>query len=149
MKKIISISAALVAVIFIGMTLSSFAPAKVNNTSDATIQYKVVVHPDWTIQHNQCPLMVAITDGTSKVIGQPQRYQYGVSTYYFYETGSFSGTRIAILTNLAVEKPVDVCLQVSSSDSKRGNFINGVTYVFDLYGSAKNIIEPDNSTTQQ
>ena len=147
MKKIIVLSFVAAAVIFIGMTLSSSTlMIKGNPPVPAQITYQVVIHPDWTIIHNQCPMLVAVTDGKSGIIGQPKPYVHGVNTYNFYETGPVNGVRKAILMNSPIDKPNDVCMAVSATDSKSGTFNNGNVYMFNIYGSARNIIDKDNST---
>ena len=151
MKKIIILSFVAATVIFLGMNLSSSARlADIHNgNAPALIHYQVNIHPDWKILHNLCPLIVAITDGGQNVIVQPQLYHNGINTYHFYEMGPVSGTRIAELVNGEVDQHIDVCYLISLTNLKAGTFNNGQTYVFDLSGSAKEILPKDNVAVKE
>jgi|WetSurMetagenome_2_1015567.scaffolds.fasta_scaffold215795_2 hypothetical protein len=151
MKKIIILSFVTAMVIFLGMNLSSSARlANIpNGDAPSLIHYEVKIHPDWKILHSSCPLMVAITDGQRNVTGQPQLYHYGTNTYHFYEMGPFSGTRIAELINGEVDQHTNVCYEISLMNLKAGTFNNGQTYMFDLFGSAKDIFTLDNSAVKE
>jgi len=151
MKKIIVLSFVLAALIFFGLNVNS--SVRINNTnignSNSYIHYQVNIHPDWDITHSSCPLMVSITDGSNRIIGQSQLYHPNMNTYHFYEMGPVSGKRMAKLSNVDEWQPDNVCTFVSLSDSKSGTFNNGWNYMFDLYASVKEIIKQDNSTVSQ
>ncbi len=135
MKKIIALSFVLAAMIFIGMYSNSSANIRStsNGTAQIDIEYQVIVHPNWAILHNQCPIFVSLTSGLGTgYIGQPQLYQQGINTYYFSEPGPVTGVRIAHLILGNNGKQDDVCLNVSMSNSKTGIFYGGHKYVFDL-----------------
>jgi hypothetical protein len=141
MKKIILLSYVALAVIFSGISLNSSAqnPGKPIGIVQAFIHYQVVIHPDYGVIHNQCPMLVVLTDGYKNTIGLPQLYQHGVNTYNFYEMGPVAGTRTASLTNSSDDTPDDVCMVVSMVDSKTGIFNNGGTYQFNLSGEGSGI----------
>ena len=95
-------------------------------------------------------MIVEITDGTSgRVIDQPMPYQQGINTYYFSEAGPVNGVRIARLINLSTDQAGDVCFPVSVSDTKSGTFYDGVNYIFDVFGSTKDIFKQENSRVRQ
>ena len=152
MKKIIILSFVLAAVIILGMNVNS--SARISNTGNVPtqtyIQYQVNIHPNWGILHNQCPMFVVLTDGISKrYIGPPKLYQQGINTYYFSEIGPVTGVRTARLFDGSKDQSDDVCYAVSLSDLKTGTFYSGQNYIFDLYGSARDIIKQDNSSVNQ
>jgi hypothetical protein len=143
MKKFIILSFVSAAVIFFTINLS-FSAHNTNRPDDihrSYIHYQVVIHPDGAIRNNTCPLLVTLTNGSSMLIGQPQLYIKGINTYHFYEKGPVSGIRIATLSNTGKSQTDDVCFAITLSDSESGTFNNGVTYVFNLYGSG--VITPD------
>jgi hypothetical protein len=150
MKKFIILSFVAATVIFLGVSLSSSARLANNPNSNGQsfIHYQVNIHPDWKILHNSCPLVVSMTDGGRKVIGQPQLYHYGTNTYHFYETGPVSGTRVAIMMDAEVDQ-FDVCYAISLTHSESGTFNNGTTYIFNLFASAKDIFTLDNSAVKE
>jgi len=127
--------------IFFGVNLRS--SARQTNIPEGNVQslvhYKITIHPDWMILQNACPMMVTLSDGVHGFIGQPQIYIQGKNTYHFYEMGPASGMRVAELTDAEVDKPKDVCYVISITDTKSGTFFNGGNYMFDLYGTGKNI----------
>ncbi|MCX6247005.1 MAG: hypothetical protein NTW10_04675 [Bacteroidetes bacterium] len=136
MKKIILLSFVALAVIFSGISLNSSAqnPGKPIGIVQSYIHYQVVIHPDYGVIHNQCPMLVILTDAYNNPVGLPQLYQHGINTYNFYEMGPVAGTRIARLTNSSDDNPNDVCTIVSMVDSKTGIFNNGGNYQFNLSG---------------
>ena len=148
MKKIIILSFVVTAMIILGMNVNSSARVRNMNsgTSQNYIQYQVNIHANWAIRHNQCPMIVEITDGPDgKVIQQPMLYQQGINTYYFTEVGPVHGTRVAHLLNLSSDQPGNVCITISVSDTKSGVFYDGSNYIFDVFGSTKDIFKQDNS----
>jgi hypothetical protein len=149
MKKIITISFALAALIIFGSSMNSSARVSLanNTTGNAVIRYQVNIHPDHALMVSSCPALVAITDASRKIIGMPQVYHSYQNTYYFYETGPVYGTRMAILTNVTDSYQNNVCIMVNLRDSKSGMFNSGSTYIYDLWASQRDRISPDNPTT--
>ncbi|MGA3013334.1 MAG: hypothetical protein ABSD71_04790 [Bacteroidales bacterium] len=136
MKKIILLSSIAVMMIFFSFELSTTTvSAKARNNNGSFIHYQVIIYPDWRIDHNVCPLMVQMTNGSGMLIGQQQLYHKGTNVYNFYEAGPVTGVRKAQLTDEEERGlPDDVCIVISLSDSKSGTFNNGGNYVFNLYG---------------
>jgi Phr family secreted Rap phosphatase inhibitor len=148
MKKIIILlSLVVTAVIFFGMNENSTARIIYQSrpNTNSNIQYQVNVHPDMRITNNLCPLIVELTDGSGRLIGQPRIYIPGENTYYFFERGPVKGTRMAKLTNMSGWMPDDVCIDISLSDSKTGVFNNGVDYKFNLFVQLKDNSDPANT----
>jgi hypothetical protein len=77
--------------------------------------------------------VVAITDGNGNRVVPAQNFQPGVSTYSFRESGSFSGTRTAVMVPVPVSPSgwiptgwvIPPCVL-------KGNFAGGATYNFEL-----------------
>ena len=136
MKKIILLSSIAVMMIFFSIELSTTTvSAKDRSNNGSFIHYQVIIHPDWRIDQNVCPLMVQMTNGSGMLIGQPQFYHKGKNTYNFYERGPVTGVRMAQLTDEEEGVlPDDVCIVISLSDSKSGTFNNGGNYAFNLFG---------------
>ena len=152
MKKIVIISFVITALILFGLNVNSSERLNKSNIGPTStyIHYKVNVHPNYAILHNQCPMLVLITDETNtNMIGLPQLYHPDKNTYYFYEEGPVTGVRVAHLINTAVDQPGDVCFDVSLWNSKVGTFYNGMNYIFDLYYSAIDIMKQDDSKVTQ
>jgi len=150
MKKIITLSVAVAAVIIFGSSMYSSGTISPSTTTDkAVIHYQVNIHPNHALVVSSCPALVAITDGSGKIIGMPQTYNSFKKTYHFYETGPVKGTRTAILTNETSSYTSNVCVLVNLKDSKSGMFSNGITYNFDLWASAKDIVSQDVSTAKE
>jgi hypothetical protein len=136
--------------IFIGINLRTSAYSdKIQDNNAPYIHYQVNIHPDYNITHDACPLMVQMTNGAGILIGQPQLYHNGLNTYNFYEAGPVTGKRMAQLLNTDEGLPENVCILVSLWDSKTGTFYRGGNYKFDLYGSSRDQVAPDNSTVNQ
>lgn len=151
MKKIILLSVVLTAMIFLGVNVNSSVRID-NSKNDKAIQYihyQVNIHPNTAILQNGCPLMVSIRDASNLLIGEPQQYQPNMNIYNFYEMGPVTGVRMARLANADNYQPDDFCIMISSNDAKSGTFLNGWDYIYDLYGSAKNIIKQDYSGKTQ
>ena len=151
MKKIILLSFVLAAMIFLGMNVNSSVRIN-NNKNDRSIQYihyQVNIHPNLAIIQNGCPLMVSMRDASNLVIGQPLQYHPNMDVYDFYEMGPVSGVRRARLANADNYQPDDFCVTISCNDAKSGNFLNGSEYIYDLYGSSRQIIKQDNSGKTQ
>jgi hypothetical protein len=143
MKKLILLSAVAAAVILFSMNLNlSGQGNKATDNGRTNIHYQITIHPGWKLTHNSCPKLIELTDGSGLLIGQSQLYQTGINTYYFYEVGPVSGTRSAKLINVAYVLPDDVCSIISLWNSRSGTFYSGETYMFNLYESAKDRIEP-------
>jgi hypothetical protein len=136
MKRILFAVCAAIAIVFLVIQTGSSARVSNGNSSAslAFIHYQVTVHPNYTIQHNECPMSVQITDGQGNTIGIPQLYRHGVDVYNFTETGPVTGARIARMITAATGQPDDVCFIVSLADKKVGVFNNGVDYLFTLMG---------------
>jgi len=150
MKKIIVLSFVLATMIILGINNVNSSVRNNNNLANGGyIHYQVNIHKNWAITHNSCPMMVSITDRSNVLIGLPQLYHQNINTYDFYEIGPVSGIRKATITTSQSQFDNNACYAVSLSDSKSGTFYNGGNYVFDLYGSVRNIVKQDNSTVTQ
>ena len=150
MKRIIISSLAIVAVIVFGLSINS--SARINLASETTkglVQYVVNIHPDQALLANTCPVLVAMTDKSGKIVGLPQAYNSNNKTYSFYEMGPVYGTRNAILINAPLTHKERACILVNLQDSKAGWFNPGGVYTYDLWASSKDIINPDNSTVKE
>jgi hypothetical protein len=136
MKRILFAVCAAVAIVFLVIQTGSSARVSNGNSSAslAFIHYQVTVHPNYTIQHNECPMSVQITDGNGNIIGIPQLYRHGVDVYNFTETGPVTGARIASISTATVGNTNDVCFIIALNDKKVGVFNNGVDYLFTLMG---------------
>jgi hypothetical protein len=151
MKKIILLSFVIAAMIFLGMNVNSSVriSSSKNDKSIQYIHYQVNIHPNLAILHNGCPLMVSMRDASNLVIGQQQLYHPNMNVYDFYEMGPVSGVRRAMLVNADGYQPDDFCQVISCNDAKSGTFLNGWDYKYDLYGSTRDIIKPNNTGNNQ
>ena len=151
MKRIIILSLVLMILIIFGMDVNSSVrlnTMSIGNTK-SDIHYQINIHPNLAIIQSSCPMMVSLTDGSGNNIGQPKLYNPSQNSYHFYEMGPVSGIRMARLVNIEERFSDNVCVLVSLKDSKSGTFNNGWRYVFNLYGSVKDIINQNNSNETQ
>jgi hypothetical protein len=76
-------------------------------------------------------LFVMITDEHGRLVAPVQAVRPGLSTYHFSEFGPVIGTRVARLIYDPIG-PTDLPFYCAP-DVKTGKFINGTTYLFNLY----------------
>jgi len=76
-------------------------------------------------------LFVMITDEQGRVVAPVQVVRPGLSTYSFSEAGPVVGTRIASM----IFNPIGPSYQpfYCAPDAKTGKFVNGGSYLFNLY----------------
>ena len=97
------------------------------------IVYVVTIHAPF-IDHKMggaLPFNVTLTGDDGSLIGS-QRVLYGVATYVFYEAGPVRGIRTATLEATSPSGGVPF---YCAPDSKKGTFMPGDTYNFDLWPS--------------
>ena len=103
---------------------------------NSTIRYEVTVHLELGINIcNSNLYLVEVTDETGRLVAPAKIFVPGISKYVFNETVSVKGRlRVA---SLVLPSNVDpfVCPNnlITKPDVKIGPFIQGMTYIFDLY----------------
>jgi hypothetical protein len=75
-------------------------------------------------------LFVMMTDENGKLVAPVQTVRPGLSTYYFHESGSVKGTRVARMTYDPTGP--SYIIFYCAPDSKTGKFVPGATYLFNL-----------------
>lgn len=96
------------------------------------VNYQVNIHLG--LETQLCnTYLVEVVDGNGVPVAPAKPFVSGVSRYVFSERGPVTGTRVAVL----IKAPYDynVCTQglVTPPDVITGSFLNGRTYIFDLY----------------
>ncbi len=134
--KTLKITAAISLFFFlIGMTSVFSTPAGklTSSFSNAGIRYQVNVQ--FNHDMHLCNFyQVVVVNESGKLIAPPQTFRQGTTAYYFVEAGPVSGTRIAMLIiNPDIMHFICPNELFTSPDMKRGEFLTGRTYDFNLY----------------
>jgi hypothetical protein len=134
MKKILFISFVASTLIFINLEGNSSARFNlINDGTQSLIRYQAIVHPDANILANSCAMYIQMANPDGTIVGQPLLYVHGVNTYYFFEPGPVTGTRVVIMSNIQTGGKENVCMNISVKGTRTGTFYNSVTYTIDLY----------------
>ncbi len=137
MKKTALISASLMMLLFWTMVSSGMNQGKPveNSITTSMIRYEVIIHLSKDLGLITCPLVISMTDPSGNLIDPPQPFYPSRDVYTFTEKGPVTGGRVAHLS-LAPGIESGTCFPVSLVDSKRGTFVNGEIYKFNLYPPA-------------
>jgi len=133
--KTLRITLAIVLLLFVAgtyaMNPTTAGPTGHNEPLFGNIKYQVNLHVNPSIGITCDKFFIVLTDENNRIIDKPQHVEWGVTAYYFSETGPVMGTRIARLYESPVGGPV---VPFSCDpDVKTGTFHNGVVYIFNLY----------------
>jgi hypothetical protein len=140
MKTTKLFSALSLALIFTGITAGFSKKAEIlssSNSQSTFITYQVIIHPDFVnIPCNT--YLVQITDETGRIVVPPQVFSPGINKYIFKErissVGIMNSGRAAMLVPVENPKHSNCAYPlVTLPDIKRGAFLTGQTYIFDLY----------------
>ena len=104
-----------------------------NNGKIILVRYQVSIH--LPIEIKLCNLyIVRVTDAYGNNIAPPQSFSASVSKYNFYEAGPFKGVRTARLEIMPNGENFLCAPELSVlPDFISGLFLNGQTYLFELY----------------
>jgi hypothetical protein len=135
--KYISIFSVLV---FFGLTIIFSNAAAINGSPRQTFSTRYQVNVHFNRDVSLCNLyVVKVVDESGREVAPRQLYQPEFATYYFYEKGPVSGTRTAEL--VPDEIPLHfICPNelYNTKEIKRGTFMAGQTYQYDLYPNTHN-----------
>jgi hypothetical protein len=101
------------------------------------VAYAVNIVPQTRVNNFNLLLYVGVTDETGRLVAPAQRFKLGTWTYYFYENGPVTGTRVAHLVNDPVV-PTNLLFNCAPA-TLSGKFLPGDTYFFTLYPTVTRI----------
>ena len=134
MKTLKFTAAASLILFFVGLTSVFSNQARNINTvkPNGVIRYQVDVQ--FNVEIDLCnTYQVVLVDENGKMVSSPETFRPGIATYVFSENGPVSGVRAAVLI-LNQETMHFICPNelFTAPDVKRGDFMPGKTYIFNL-----------------